>query len=83
MLLAGAVLLGGCGSRHEAAPTTTITATKSAPTVHRPTVPAHGPRRPTAVQVTVVDGDTNRAFAARASPSASARRAATGTGSRT
>jgi len=35
LLLAGAVLLGGCGSRHEAAPPPTTTATTPAPTIHR------------------------------------------------
>jgi outer membrane protein assembly factor BamB len=60
LLLAGAVLLGGCGSQHEAAPTTTRTVTRAAPTIGRPLVADTAPRRPSAVQVTVVDGDTNR-----------------------
>jgi outer membrane protein assembly factor BamB len=60
LLLVGAALLGGCGSRHEAAPITTTTVSKPAPTVRRPPVHQTAPRRRTAVQVTVVDGDTNR-----------------------
>src|SRR4051812_42343408 len=54
-------MLGGCGSRQDAAaPTTTTTAAKHVPTGRRPPAPDTKPPRPTAVQVTVVDGDTNR-----------------------
>ncbi|MGZ4333554.1 MAG: outer membrane protein assembly factor BamB family protein [Gaiellaceae bacterium] len=57
LLLLGAGVLVGCGSRHEAVTTTT------APVRTAPTAPAR-PRahhaRPRKVQVTVVDGDTNR-----------------------
>jgi outer membrane protein assembly factor BamB len=60
LLLAGAVLLGGCGSRHEAAPPPTTAATIPPPPIHRPPARPAVRHRPTAVQVTVVDGDTNR-----------------------
>ncbi len=53
-LLCGAVLLAGCGSRHETAGTTV-----SAKPASRVTAPDLPRRRPAAVQVTVVDGDTN------------------------
>src|SRR3954447_10556654 len=54
-------MLGGCGSRQDAAaPTTTTPAAKHVPTVRRLPAPDTKPPRPTAVQVTVVDGDTNR-----------------------
>src|SRR3954447_5303553 len=54
-------MLGGCGSRQDAAaPTTTTPAAKHVPTVRRLPAPDTKPPRPSAVQVTVVDGDTNR-----------------------
>ena len=53
LLLVGAGLLAGCGSARETA-TTTVTLTRTAPHV----APAPDVRPP-AVQVTVVDGDTN------------------------
>jgi outer membrane protein assembly factor BamB len=59
LLLAGAVLLGGCGSQRAATPPATPTATKPARS-HRAPAPDAAPRRLSAVQVTVVDGDTNR-----------------------
>jgi len=53
VLVTGAALLGGCGSQHKASPP--IAATTTVP----PPVARHHSRA-TAVQVTVVDGDTNK-----------------------
>jgi outer membrane protein assembly factor BamB len=55
LLLVGAAFLAGCGARQEAGTTTADTPSR---TVSH-TAPDIAPR-PTAVQVTVVDGDTNR-----------------------
>jgi eukaryotic-like serine/threonine-protein kinase len=55
LFLAGAVVLAGCGSRHEAV-TTVVAPAPPAPQVRVPDVP---PPATPAVQVTVVDGDTN------------------------
>ncbi len=64
LLLAGALFLAGCGARHQVA----LTTTAAPPPLPPPTVPQKAvsppprPRGPAAhaVQVTVLDGDTNR-----------------------
>ncbi|MBA3841456.1 MAG: PQQ-like beta-propeller repeat protein, partial [Actinobacteria bacterium] len=64
LALCGVVLLAGCGSRRDAAPATTTTLAETpVVTTRKPSRPA-APDLPTrhraaAVQVTVVDGDTN------------------------
>ncbi len=56
LLLVGAALLAGCGSRHEAS----TTVASQPPTVrHEAPAPDVAPPYTPAVQVTVVDGDTN------------------------
>jgi outer membrane protein assembly factor BamB len=60
-LLAGVAFLAGCGAQHEAATTTTVAPPPRTvrPLRHGPPAPDVAPT-PVAVQVTVVDGDTNR-----------------------
>jgi outer membrane protein assembly factor BamB len=57
LLLGAALVLAGCGSRHEAATTSAVTP----PHAPRPvlTAPDIAPKPKPVVQVTVVDGDTN------------------------
>jgi outer membrane protein assembly factor BamB len=61
LLLAGAAFLAGCGARHEAVTTSAATTAPPPRTIHH-RVPVRAPRpaAPHDVQVTVVDGDTNR-----------------------
>jgi outer membrane protein assembly factor BamB len=56
LLLVGAALLAGCGSRHEAS---TTVASKLPAVRHEAPAPDVAPPYRPAVQVTVVDGDTN------------------------